>query len=140
MMEILAIPRRHDAGEAARGPGPLVVACESIAGAIVLGAGGEELGRLEHVMLDVRRGRLAYGVLAHGGVFGLGARLFAVPWEAFALDAARHCLVLGIDRETLERSPGFDDTRWPPMGDAGWAARVHEYFGLAPYWLRDAPR
>lgn len=139
-MEILAMPRLHDAGDAARGPGPLVVACESIAGATVLGAGGEELGRLEHVMLDVRRGRVAYGVLAHGGVFGLGARLFAIPWEAFTLDAARHCLVLAIDRETLERSPGFDDGRWPPMADAQWAARVHDHFGLKPYWMREASR
>lgn len=129
--------RSHDAGGATRGPGPLVVACESIAGATVLGAGGEELGRLEHLMLDVPRGRVAYGVLAHGGVFGLGARLFAIPWEAFTLDAARHCLVLGIDRERLVRSPGFDEAHWPAMGDMRWGARVHEYFGLKPYWMRE---
>jgi hypothetical protein len=48
--------------------------------------------------------------------------------------------VLAIDRETLERSPGFDDTRWPAMGDARWAAQVHEYFGLWPYWMRDPAR
>lgn len=139
-MEILALPRIHDAGDAARGPGPFVVACESIAGASVLGAGGEELGRLEHVVLDVRRGRVAYGVLAHGGVFGLGARLFAIPWEAFTLDAARHCLVLRVDRGGLERSPGFDAEHWPAMGDPRWAARVHDCFGLKPYWMRDPSR
>ena len=129
------MPRLHDVGAAARGPGPFVVACESIAGATVLGAGGEELGRLEHLMLDVPRGRVAYGVLAHGGVFGLGARLFAIPWEAFTLDAARHCLVLPIDRDRLVRSPGFDEAHWPAMGDTRWGTRVHEYFGLKPYWM-----
>lgn len=112
----------------ARGPGLFVMPCATLVSDVIESTRGEELGKLEHVMLDVPSGRVAYGVLARGGVLGLGARLFAIPWEAFTLDEERGCLVLDIDRETLERAPGFDHDHWPSMGDAAWASRVHDYF------------
>jgi hypothetical protein len=84
------------------GPGPLVVACSTLVGDRVVNAQGEELGSLEHLMIGLPAGRIAYGVLARGGVLGLGARLFAVPWHAFTLDAERECLVLDIEPRTLE--------------------------------------
>jgi len=42
--------------------------------------------------------------------------------------------VLDVDRDRLERAPGFDRDHWPAMADERWAARVHEYFGVRPYW------
>ena len=67
----------------------------------------EDLGKLEHIMLDVPSGRISYAVLACGGVFGIGEKLVVVPWGALTLDAERKCFVLDIDRAGLENSPGF---------------------------------
>jgi len=120
-----------DASRAARpGPGPFVLSCATLVSDVIESAQGEELGKLEHVMLDVPSGRVAYAVLARGGVLGLGAKLFAIPWEALWLDAKRGCLVLDIERERLESAPGFDHEHWPSMGDEAWAARVHEFFAV----------
>ena len=130
---------RRGARDAARhGPGPYVMSCATLAGDAVVNTRGENLGKLEHIVLDVPSGRIAYGVLARGGVFGIGEKLFAIPWHALALDAARRCFVLEIDRDRLEKSPGFDRDRWPAMGDAAWASRVHDYYGVRPYWVRDS--
>src|SRR5215467_9381763 len=81
------------------GPGPYVMACATLAGDTVIDARGEDLGHLDHLMIDVPSGRIAYGVLARGGVFGIGERLFAIPWDALTLDAARKCFVLDVDRD-----------------------------------------
>jgi hypothetical protein len=89
------------------------------------------------VMLDVPSGRIAYGVLARGGVFGIGERLFAIPWDALTLDASRKCFVLDVDRDRLERAPGFDRDHWPAMADPHWAERVHRHYGVPPYWSRE---
>lgn len=118
------------------GPGPFVMSCAGLAGDRIVNRRGEVLGQLEHVMLDVASGRVAYAVLSRGGVFGLGARLFAIPWSALTLDAPRQCFVLGVDRERLDAAPGFDRDHWPAMADASWASAVHEYYGHAPYWKR----
>lgn len=120
------------------GPGPLVMSCANLAGDAVIDARGEDLGHLDHVMLDVPSGRIAYGVLARGGVFGIGERLFAIPWDALTLDASRKCFVLDVDRDRLERAPGFDRDHWPAMADRQWAERVHRHYGVTPYWSRDA--
>ena len=109
-----------------------MLSCASLAGEEVLGIGGQELGRLQHVMLDVRAGRIAYGVLAAGGVFGLGARLYAVPWSAFEFDEPRLCLRVPVDRERLERAPPFDEEHWPASGSPDWVRQVHEHFAPPP--------
>lgn len=114
------------------GPGPFVMSCASLAGDRVVNARGESLGRLEHLMLDVPSGRVAYAVLAHGGVLGIGEKLFAIPWDAFTLDAEHKRFVLDIDRDRLDKAPGFDRDHWPEMGDAAWATQIHDYYGLRP--------
>ena len=43
---------------------------------------GYALGRVEHIVIDVQRGRIAYAVLTFGGFLGLGEKLFAIPWNA----------------------------------------------------------
>ncbi len=119
-------------GNRANGPGPFVMACSSLEADIVVNDRGDELGRLEHIMIDVASGRVAYAVLAHGGVFGIGERLFAIPWRALTLDAQHRCFVLPVARDRFDRAPGFDRQHWPAMGDPAWAARIHDFYGLPP--------
>ena len=120
-------------------PGPFVMSCDTLGGDTVVNRSGEELGHIEHIMIDVPSGRIAYAVLACGGVFGIGERLFAVPWAALTLDADRKCFVMNIERSRLESAPGFDKDHWPAMADVQWASTVHDYFGVRPYWT-DASR
>jgi hypothetical protein len=89
-----------------------VLPCDTLVGDDVVNAGGEALGRIAHIVLDVSQGKVAYAVLAHGGVFGIGEKLFAVPWSAFVPDAERGCFVLDIQKERLEKARGVDRERW----------------------------
>ena len=116
------------------GPGPEVMAADTLAGDPVVEARGEDLGKVGEIMIDVRRGRVAYAVLASGGFLGIGDKLFAIPWSALTLDADRKCFVLDVDRRRLEHAHGFDKDHWPSMGDPQWAAEVHSYNGARPYW------
>jgi hypothetical protein len=115
-------------------PGPFVLSCETFVGDDVVNAGGEDLGRIAHIVLDVFHGKVVYAVLACGGVFGIGEKLFAVPWSALTLDAGRRCLVLDIPKDRLERAGGFDREHWPAMADPAWARELHDAYGAAPYW------
>lgn len=125
--------------EPSPGPGPFVMASASLAGDAVVNARGEDLGNIERVMVDVKSGRVAYAVLARGGVLGLGEKLFAIPWDALALDAPHRRFILDVDRDRLDKAPGFDRQHWPAMGDPTWSAHVHDYYGLRPSWERDLP-
>jgi hypothetical protein len=106
----------------------LLMSCTTPEGETVVNRSDEELGELAHLVVDVCSGKVAYAVLVRGGVFGLGERLHAVPWEAIELDPERRRYVLDVEKERLEAAPGFDDDHWPAMTDADWAAAIREFF------------
>jgi hypothetical protein len=118
----MARPFEHDVATPTLEPGapefnpaPDVMSCDAFVGDPVINRLGEELGILAS-------GRVAYAVLAHGGVMGLGAKLFAVPWSALRRDSKRGCFILDVTREALRASPGFDPDHWPSKADPRWAA------------------
>lgn len=116
------------------GPGPEIMAADTLEGDNVYNQAGEKLGEIDHIMLDVRQGRIAYAVLSTGGVLGVGETLHAVPWSALTLDADKKCFVMNIDKERLSNAPGFDKDHWPSMADSTWAGEIYSYYGSQPYW------
>ncbi|HKO88431.1 MAG TPA: PRC-barrel domain-containing protein [Burkholderiales bacterium] len=116
------------------GPGPRIMAASTLEGDEVVNSAGEKLGSIDEIMLDVSAGKIAYAVLASGGLLGMGDKLFAIPWNALTLDVERECFVLDIDKERLENAPGFDKDSWPSMADSSWAQSVYSYYGTQPYW------
>jgi len=121
-------------GKNPSGPGPQIMSSSTLEGDDIVNMGGEKLGSLEEIMIDVPRGRVAYAVLSRGGVLGVGGKLFAIPWSAFTLDADHKRLVLDIDADRLDRAEGFDKDNWPRMADVSWATQLHEYYDQPPYW------
>jgi sporulation protein YlmC with PRC-barrel domain len=116
------------------GPGPEIMAADTLSGNDVVNAAGEDLGEIEHIMLDVPNGRIAYAVMSFGGFLGMGEKLFAIPWHALKLDVANKCFVLDASVEKLQNAPGFDKGQWPSMADQTWARDVHSYYSSRPYW------
>jgi sporulation protein YlmC with PRC-barrel domain len=116
------------------GPGPYVMAADTLENTKVVNADGDDLGKIEHIMLDVPSGRVAYAVLSFGGFLGMGSKLFAIPWHALIMDADDKHFVLDVPKERLENAPGFDENRWPSMADERWASDLHKFYNVPPYW------
>jgi hypothetical protein len=113
---------------------PEVLSANGLAGDPVVNAAGEKLGKIEDFMLDAGSGRIRYAVLSFGGVLGIGNKLFAVPPEALTFDAAHQRLTLDVERERLERAPGFDKDNWPDFADPTLASEIYGYYGRKPDW------
>ncbi len=114
-----------------------VLAASTITGDRVRNPAGDDLGKVEQIMIDIPSGRVAYVVLSFGGLLGIGDKLFAVPWDAMRLDEGEHEFVLDVDRKTLENAPGFDKSAWPDMADPAFTTTVHRHYGKTPYWEHD---
>ena len=95
----------------------IVLSASTLKGDNVVNHQGDDLGKIEEIMIDVDHGRVAYAVLSFGGFLGMGDKLFAIPWQAFTVDTAQKRLVLSATREVLEKAPGFDKANWPDMAD-----------------------
>jgi sporulation protein YlmC with PRC-barrel domain len=105
-----------------------VLSAATLTGDRVRNPAGEDLGKIEEIMLDVPTGRVAYAVVSFGGFLGIGDKLFAVPWRALTLNERDHEFVLNVDRRRLEEAPGFDRDNWPDMTDPDWGAQVDDFY------------
>ncbi len=115
---------------------PYAATCDDIKGMGVTNDQGQDLGKIEEIMLDARSGRMLYAVLSFGGFLGLGNKLFAVPWEAFGLGARNDKLILNVPKEKLERAEGFDKDHWPRHPDESFLYNTYSYYGYQPWWGR----
>jgi sporulation protein YlmC with PRC-barrel domain len=112
----------------------LVLSGSTLKGDKVVNYKGEDLGKIEEIMIDLDRGRVAYAVLSFGGFMGMGDKLFAIPWQAITVDTIKKQLVLNADKELLQKAPGFDKNNWPDMADLSLGSTLYGYYGYKPYW------
>lgn len=121
-------------GPSSKRPIHRVIGTTTLTGANVRNPAGESLGKIEDIMIDLGAGRIAYAVLSFGGLFGLGSKFFILPWSSLRFDQADNEFVLDIQREVLEKGPGFDKEYWPDFADPAYGADIHKYYGKQPYW------
>lgn len=113
---------------------PNVLSTTAVIGDSVVNRTGENLGKIEELMLDLEKGRVAYAVLSFGGILGLGEKMFAIPFEALKLDASREHFTLDVDKNRMQSAPGFDKNNPPQASDRTWGAEVYKFYGYKPYW------
>jgi sporulation protein YlmC with PRC-barrel domain len=125
--------------------------CDDLIGADVKNPQGENLGKIEDLVLH-SDGNVAYAVLSYGGVLGMGDKLFAVPWclvKTAPDDAGRdderdaggdrtvraagydddYHVVLSIEKERLKGAPGFDKDTWPTQANVAMFGDCERYYG-----------
>lgn len=95
---------------------------------------GEDVGKINDIMVDITSGRVAYAVLSFGGFLGFGDKLFAIPFKAIEINEQSGHVILNVPKEKLEASRGFDKDNWPDMSDSEWALELHEFYQSAGYW------
>ena len=114
---------------------PKVLTASTLKGNKVTNAKGEDLGTVEEIMLDLKRGKVAYVVLSFGRVNWMpNNKLFAVPWEVLSISFHDKKFILNVSKETLISAPGFDRNHWPDLGDFDWLAKVYRSYDRDPYW------
>lgn len=104
------------------------LSASSLIGDSIKNPQGESLGDLKDLMVDLGTGKIGYGVVAFGGVLGMGEKLFAVPWDALRVDHEDKCLVLNVSKERLKDAPGFDKDNWPNFSDPSFTQQLGTYY------------
>ena len=96
---------------------------------------GEDLGKIENVMVNVHDGQIEYVVVEFGAFLGVGGKLFAIPLQHLRLDPERKLFILNKDKEYLKQSPGFDKDHWPDTNEHTYFDNVNLYYGnyLPPF-------
>ena len=94
-----------------------ILSATTLVGDKVTNADGEDLGKVEELMIDVESGSVD----------------FAVPWASLAVDQKNKQLILNVTRDMLETAEGFDKDHWPDMADRAFMNSTYSHYGIKPW-------
>lgn len=100
----------------------------SIIGDSVENTDGENMGKIDNLMINLNSGKVEYAVIEFGGLLGVGKKLFAIPFDELKLDAEKEIFILNRDKKYLTESPGFDPSHWPKTNDHSYFDSVNDYY------------
>jgi len=117
----------------ARLTGHPLIASDRVEGTAVLRPTGEKIGSIERVMIEKVSGRVAYAVMAFGGLLGVGHRHFTLPWSTLTYDENLDGYVVNISEEQLNAAPDYD-REGEIWSDRTREEELHRYYDVPPYW------
>lgn len=103
-----------------------------VIGMSVYNANSESIGTVNDIVVDGKTGQCRYLAIKFGTTFGLGGKLFAVPYTAvqFRYDSKtnQHYVLFDVRKEQLEQAPGFPSDNWPDFGDARFTGTIDKFY------------
>lgn len=111
-----------------------LIAAGRVNGTAVYNPAGERIGTIEDVMIEKRSGQVRYAVMGSGGFLGIGERHRPLPWSVLTYDPRMGGYVVELTREQLEGAPSHAADEAPDWHDQEFGRRVHDYYGVRPYW------
>jgi len=106
---------------------------DDVIGMQVHNSQGENVGKIDELVVDLEGGMVRYAALSFGGFLGIGDKLFAVPWRQIQFrndpKARDFVAVVNVDKKAMEKAPSFDKNHWPDFADPNWSRDVDAHYG-----------
>jgi hypothetical protein len=112
-------------------PNHQLISSEDVEGTSVYSPAREQIGEIDHLMIDKVSGKVTYAVMSFGGFLGLGHNHYPVPWGALKYDTGVDGYVTNITEAQLRDAPAFSDDSWD---DRNWEKSVYTHYNVPPYW------
>jgi sporulation protein YlmC with PRC-barrel domain len=92
------------------------VRSDELLGVDVRNAQDEALGSVDDLVMSPQTGKIAYLVIARGGIFGIGKKYVPVPWEAFRVTPNVNLLVLYATKAAMDAAPQVNYAEFKTSG------------------------
>jgi sporulation protein YlmC with PRC-barrel domain len=102
-----------------------------IKGSDAKGTDGKKVGDVHDLVIVMDTGRIAYDIVAYGGLLGLGQRFTAVPESAVTLEPALHVARIEATPATLHAN-SFTPSQWPDLSSPSYSRQLARAFGTQP--------
>jgi hypothetical protein len=126
---VMAAPPATESAERTRKDLDEIRKISTMIGSEVRNKANEKIAGLDDLVM-ASDGSIHYAVLSQGGVAGVGASHFAVPWSLFDVRHAngKWAVYLDSSKEALGKAPTFKDSAYKDLMNIEWVTRVHDFF------------
>jgi sporulation protein YlmC with PRC-barrel domain len=107
-----------------------------LAGTTVFSADGMPVGDIDEILIDSRRGQVAYVLVSSGGFLGTDQRWLPVPFTAMTWMPTRMGFALRIQSSQLTALPELAQGTAPRFIRGRDLANLYYAYGAEPYWIR----
>jgi hypothetical protein len=112
-----------------------LISSDKVEGTSVRRSNGDNIGTIEHVMLDKQSGRIAYAAMSFGGFLGIGSEYRALPWSALRYNLDLDAYELNVTDDQLRNAPlAKADFFESGVTDRQWEDDIHRHYQATPYW------
>jgi PRC-barrel domain len=112
-------------------PNHALISSEDVEGTSVFDVKGNQIGSVDHLMIDKVTGRVLYAVLSFGGFLGLAHSHYPLPWAKIRYDETVDGFRTDITEQQLRDAPEFSDDSW---SDRNWDKQMHHYYDTPMFW------
>ena len=96
----------------------------------VVDAAGEEIGKVEDLLIDDRDRKVRFLEVGSGGFLGIGETTFLLPVEAVT-KVAEDSITVNQSRERVAMAPKYD----PDLVERTYLSDLYGYYGYrTPFW------
>jgi sporulation protein YlmC with PRC-barrel domain len=99
-------------------------------GAEVKSSTGENLGRLEDLVIDQQSGKVTFAILGKGGVLSVGEKRLPVPWQALTIDSDKH-LSLNVDKQKMQTAPTVNSD-YSELDNPDQVVAIYKFYEIEP--------
>ena len=106
-----------------------------VIGATVYNTQGEEIGKIEDVMLDKTSNSIMYGVVGFGGFLGMGEKYHPIPWASLSFYKDKNGYVVPFSKEELKAAPAHSLKELTENDGLGARDEAYSFYKVDPYWI-----
>ncbi|WP_366552717.1 PRC-barrel domain-containing protein [Aquibaculum sediminis] len=118
--------------------GTSLIRGRNLSGRQIQAVDGQVFGELREVILDVERGKAIYALFAD-----TSGKHYPLPWAVLSYDGDKSTFHLQARQHQLRSAPHFGKIGGPQApfdwSERVWAERIHEHYGVQPYWTVRRP-
>jgi sporulation protein YlmC with PRC-barrel domain len=84
-----------------------LIASDKVEGTPVYRSNGEQVGKIERVMIDKLSGKVAYALMGSGGFLGVGENYYPLPWSLLTYNERLGGYEVNLTDQELKGAPKY---------------------------------